>query len=366
MTELCVAQITPWDSKGGIVAYTERLVRSIKLQNTTVRVTRVDARDSKDPLHYARLVEDIPRDADIIHLQFEAGLFGEVGMSGTGAPAMFAQLKCDPRPVVTTLHEVHREHTHLNQVGNRILQIRDSILERLALWVSDAVVVHTREAKSVLEERHRNTHHIREILLPAEENKALLDPKSSKEKLGLSTPVILTFGWVEEKKRIQDVIRVLTSFEDTTYLVVGDPKTKQDEAFDRRLRKLAVDLGVSDRYKRIGYVSESDTIDKIFSAADAVVLPYQRVSVSIAVNDALAYRKPTVTSNLPAFAEIRDDYDCIQTYETPEDLASVLKTVLFDENERERLRHAADDYVEQVNWRQFGEQTVEIYEQLVN
>lgn len=104
-----------------------------------------------------------------------------------------------------------------------------------------------------------------------------------------------------------------------------------------------------------------DEVPVVLSAADVVVLPYERVSQSGVVNDALAYGRPVVTSSLPAFEELREEFECLLTYEGYSALFAALNMVLYNEMERARLQAAATTYINEINWEEFAARTQTLY-----
>ncbi|GAB3028878.1 glycosyltransferase [Natronobiforma cellulositropha] len=361
MADLTVALLTPWNVAGGIATYARRFVDALETRGVDVRPVGITDRDASSPLAFRDLPSQVPAETDLVHVQFEAGLFGHLGVRGVGAPAFFRALARGPHPVVTTLHEVHRTHDHRGPVGDRILRVRDTILERFTLAASAATVVHTREAAAVLRERHGTGHHIERYLHPVEVDATPRGREEAKAALGLNGEVFLTFGWVERKKRYEDVIRVLPSFPDATYLIAGGPRPGEGEAVLESVFDVASDLGVRDRVRALGYVDD-EAVPTVLSAADAVVLPYERVSQSGVVNDALAYRRPVVTTALPAFEELQTAYDCLRTYRTRAQLVGHLEATLSAPSPSPSLASAIDAYLEENSWGSFAERSVELYE----
>lgn len=363
MTDIHVALITPWQRQGGIATYSERFADALEESGVKVTPVPVESSNSGNPFEFVDLISKIPGSADVIHVQFEAGLFGKLGMSGVGAPAFLLALNRLNRPVVTTLHEVHGTHPHRGILGDYLLRTRDFVIERLALETSDATVVHTRHAQSILRDRHGDNHRIERMLHPADSDADLLPKEEAKKELDIEGPVILTFGFVEEKKRYQDVIRVLPDLPNATYVIAGGFRDGEGQDVADECRNLAAELGVENRIRFTGYV-DSEDVPVIFSAADVVVLPYERVSQSGVVNDALAYERPVVASSLPAFEELRDEFGCLLTYEDSSELESALDTAIYDTTERDRLQTAAAAYIDEIHWDSFAAKTRRLYDDL--
>ena len=358
-----VALVTPWERRGGIADYAARLTESLRAAGATVTPVDVRGSEAGDPRPLVSTLDAVPDDADVVHTQFEAGLFGRVGVSGVWAPAYFARLRRLPQPAVTTFHEVHRRHAHLPLPADLLVRGRDVVVERAGLWASDAAVVHTAAARETLRRRHGSTTPVERLLHPVETDASPLDPAVARDRLDVSEPVVVTFGWVEPKKRYDHVVEALPSLPDVTYLIAGEPRRDGDESYLETVLADAVAAGVDDRVRHLGYVSES-TLPALFSAADAVVLPYDRVSQSGAANVALAYGRPVVTTALPAFEELATEFGCLATYDAPSELQTVLQRVLSDGETRDRLETAAETYAETVTWERFAEQTLSVYDSI--
>lgn len=360
MTDIQVALVTPWQRHGGIATYAERFSEALESAGVDVTPVPIEDPETPNPLAFVSLLEEVPTDADLIHVQFEAGLFGRLGVQGVGAPAFFLALPRVDKPVVVTLHEVHARHGHRGTFGELVLRLRDFGIERLALRAANATVVHTTEARRVLEARHGSRRRVERMLHPADTNADSMPADEAKAELGVEGPVALTFGYVEEKKRYEDVIRALPTFSELTYLIAGGFREGEGEAVWKRCDALARDLGVEDRVNLLGYVDD-DEVPVVFSAADIVVLPYARVSQSGVVNEALAYRRPVLASSLPAFEELESEFGCLMTYDSEDTVAERIGTILTDGSVRNQLRDGAEAYIDEVNWDAFAERSCRLY-----
>ena len=363
MAEPHIALVTPWDRQGGIATYAERFASALESAGATVTPIPIEDTDAANPLGFVGLLDEITDDADIIHVQFEAGLFGSFGIQGIGAPAFFLALARVEIPVVITLHEVHEEHVHRGTIGDYILRARDTVIERLALQAADVTIVHTAEAQRVLNERHRGNWRIERLLHPAETTANPVPMAEAKAELDIEGPVVLTFGFIEEKKRYEDVINVLPEFPNLNYLIAGGFREGEGRTVWRRCQVLADRLEVSKRIRHLGYVAE-ESVPVVFSAADAVILPYERVSQSGVVNDALAYRRPIVASSLPAFEELQNEFGCLLTYEDQSELKKHLNMLFSDNGLAQNLRKQANEYVNAVSWNQFVSRSLELYDEI--
>jgi glycosyltransferase involved in cell wall biosynthesis len=122
----------------------------------------------------------------------------------------------------------------------------------------------------------------------------------------------------------------------------------------------AEQLGVADRVHHLGYVSDSE-VQTLFSAVDAVVLPYRRVSQSGTLNLALGYERPVLTTALEPFEELRAEFGCPATYQDTNELERKLATLLSDSEEQERLSERAAAYASELTWGRFAEKSLDVY-----
>lgn len=364
--DLHMALVTPWETDGGIANYSERLRDGLEAAGVTVSVVPIGHPETANPIRFNDTVDAVPRDADVVHVQYEAGVFGRFGVSGVCTPSFYVRLARRDQPVVTTLHEVHRSHPGRGEVGSAVVRGRDWVVERSVLAVSNTVVVHTDEAAEILRERHGDRGSIRKIRHPVDEPVASpLDRTTAREELGVDADVVLvTFGWVESKKRYADVVHALPKIEDATYLIAGEPRYESDEAVLDGVLALADNLGVRDRVRHVGYVAD-DELPALFGAADLAVVPYKQVTQSGAVNTALAYRCPVLATALPAFKELAADYECVLTYDDPDDITDHVRRAVREEV-RGWLRESAERYVNTETWAAFAMETASLYRTVVN
>lgn len=358
MPDLHVALVTPRETRGGIATYSEQFSMALRDEGATVTPVAIAAPETANPREFNAVLGAIPPDADVIHVQYEAGVFGSLGVTGVCAPFLFRRLARTGPPVATTIHEVHRRHDHRGALGDRLLRLRDQIIERRILGASDIVFVHTYEAAAVLADRHGESDAVVRLPHPANLDVDPVDTETAKARLDVEGFVVLIFGWVEAKKRYEDVIRVLPELPDATCVIAGEPRRDSDRDVLRSALDLAANLGVEERVEYLGYVNEEE-VPVVLSAADVVVLPYRRVGQSGVVNLALSHRRPVVTSSLPAFEELADEFGCIETYEDHGELVDLVRS-LKTGTDPERLDRI-DRYLEAVSWPSFAERTVQAY-----
>jgi glycosyltransferase involved in cell wall biosynthesis len=365
-TGLHVALVTPWETGGGIANYSKRLRDSLDAAGINVSIVPIRHPETANPFRFDNTVTAIPNDVDVVHVQYEAGVFGRFGVSGVCTPSFYVRLLRLDAPVVTTLHEVHRSYPGRGTIGTAAVKSRDWVVERITLAASDTVVVHTDEVLNVLRDRHGDGCRLRKLRHPVDDPVAPpLARDIARDQMDIDADtVLLTFGWVEPKKRYEDVVRALPDLDEVSYLIAGEPRYDSDKQVLENVFALANRLGVRDRVHHVGYVADED-LPALFGATDLTVVPYEQVTQSGAANTALAYHCPVLATALPAFEELAADYECVRTYDCPGDIAAAVRAATTADA-RERIRTSAKRYVDQETWTKFVDETAALYETAVN
>jgi len=164
-------------------------------------------------------------------------------------------------------------------------------------------------------------------------NPVFLDPLECKRKLGLSGKRLVTmFGFVGYPKGHDMAITAMKNTRmpaDVVLYVAGEGRVPADIEYELGLRRRVLDERLTGRIRFHGYVSDED-VPVVMCASDIVLLPYRHVVQSGAVNYPLAYRIPVLASDIGGFAEIANEYGCIETFrhEDQEDLEDKLLSLL--------------------------------------
>jgi len=100
------------------------------------------------------------------------------------------------------------------------------------------------------------------------------------------------------------------------------------------------------------------------NATDVMVFPYRDNRASDALARVLSYHLPTVTSDNEEFSAVADDWGCVRTVSTDDELVAALSEILENPAERERLQKNAKTYASEMNWDTVADRVVEIYKQV--
>jgi len=289
-----------------------------------------------DMRRYRRLAEQ----ADLIHYMW------------LPIPALDRRLLPPKRPRVYTMH------WRLPESGTRIARTLERLLAEM-----DAVVVHSERGAGRLESDFgvprsnlRVIPHGAFDYLTRQEDEVPL-PEELREVDG---PVILAFGLVRPYKGVDVLLEAFRGVEGAELWVVGMPRMPMDG-----LRELARQAPGTVRFVD-RFVTDPE-IPAFMRRADLVVLPYRNIEQSGVLYTALAFGKPLILSAVGGFPEIASQGAArLVPPEDPAALTDALRGLLADPAARGALgtaaaREAATTY----SWDRIGEQTVELYRELL-
>jgi glycosyltransferase involved in cell wall biosynthesis len=120
---------------------------------------------------------------------------------------------------------------------------------------------------------------------------------SLRSALNLSGKVLLSAGYLIERKGHHIAIEAMRDLADWTLVIVGEGEHEQ------RLKQLASDCGVISRVRFIGAVAQAELV-KYYNAADALVLASSREGMPNVVLEALACGTPVVATALWGTPEV--------------------------------------------------------------
>jgi glycosyltransferase involved in cell wall biosynthesis len=192
---------------------------------------------------------------------------------------------------------------------------------RVLYRYSDRFVAFSEMAKDFLNERGVQEEKIEtqvqvmpEELLPEPEDHNL-DEKNSGKKM------ILSLGYLEERKGVQDLIEAFKQIEDEDYrlVIAGTGPYKQE---------LEEKAEGDDRIEFVGYLSEQEKAN-YYDAADLFVLPTHHDPWGLVVNEALHYGTLVITTEAAGAKELIPDTDIIEKGDT-----RMLKEKLQDDRGR--------------------------------
>lgn len=171
-------------------------------------------------------------------------------------------------------------------------------------------------------------------------------------------PLIVTVAHLVARKRHADVLEALAELPGVRYLVIGDGPERA--ALERR----ASELGVAERVEFAGQLAPADALARSRSA-DCFVMASTEEAFGVAYIEAMAAGIPAIgCAGEPGPAEIAAAGGGIELVapRAPSELATCLRRLLGDGDERRRVGAAARATVErEFTWQRCGERTVAAY-----
>lgn len=235
------------------------------------------------------------RDVDVVHVQWKVADWNpRLG----GIPRLEVALRSMGRPTVFTLHDVYApENRWQRTISPEALGLR-----RLGLAAS-SVVVHSEEERRRLAGRVPDAKV--EVVPHFVETRATLpDRAASRTALGVVDKRVITLlGHVIKRRGHRLVIEALRELPDDVFaLFVGAPLRGREYMVDQ-FREYAIENGVEDRVRFMGFVPEAQ-LEQVLSATDVALAPYRSMSASGALATLISAGRPIVTSDLPQFREL--------------------------------------------------------------
>jgi len=177
--------------------------------------------------------------------------------------------------------------------------------------------------------------------------------------------VVLFVGRLTEHKGIQTLIEAAPLLpEDTAFVLVGPGE------FPRAWTRLMRQLGVEDRFLKVGKVPESE-LPAYYSACDLLVLPSvsRLEAFGLVLVEAMASGKPVVASDIPGVRDVLKDgvTGFLAEPFSAKDLAEKLNAILSnDELAAEMGRRARIHAREHYCWKVIGDIIERVYKDVIS
>ena len=195
------------------------------------------------------------------------------------------------------------------------------------------------------------------------------DRMTARAELGLDADarILLSAGRIERPKGLDVLIEALgemTVRDGVQLLIIGGDERSTAEL--ARLRRIAVDAGVSDLVRFVGSVPH-EQIGAYYNAADVVVMPSRYESFGLVAAEAMASGVPVVASRVGGLASTVADGNTgyLIPWRGPGPFAEKLDLLLEDEPLRRRLGETAAVAMRVYDWRSVASQLVSLYTDLV-
>jgi len=365
-SKLRVNLVTSWNIRCGVAAYSAFLANELK-KKADVRIVPLQSELSAFSPYFLILGFKASRFPSIVHVQFEYSLFPalRIGIKKTllsfGAFLFYIGLALGKSQVVTTFHEVRKV-----KAGGKSGYAYVNLLHRLIFRVSNLIVVHNSESK-ILMEKIYGVSKLKVIPHGLYEKPIFLDQNECKKQLGVSGKTTVTIpGFISPAKGHDLVVSILPQLDKNVNLIIaGGTRTDDGAKFLENLKELAQSRGCLARIKFTGYLPD---LTVVINATDIAVLPYKAITESGILRLLIAYRTPTVTSDLPAFKEVLQEYDCIKLFESnnKDKLLESICSLINNKKTRDYLREQCQKMWESNRWSVIARRHMETYLELIS
>jgi len=187
-------------------------------------------------------------------------------------------------------------------------------------------------------------------------------PQDLRERLQLGDdPIVLCVAQKRPYKNLGVLIRAMSELGDQsgTLVLPGAPTAHEAE-----LRSLAETLGVADRMRFLGWLSEAD-LDGLYRVATCFVLPSLIEGFGLPVLEAMARDVPVACSNRPALPEVVGEAAILFDPEDQSAVTAATRRLLTDDDLRARLVGLGRERVRLFPWERTAEATVASYRRAV-
>ncbi|MBW2219292.1 MAG: glycosyltransferase, partial [Deltaproteobacteria bacterium] len=289
---------------------------------------------------------------DIVHIQHEFGLYGE--LDGIAVLELIYRLKSTGTPVIATFHTVQEE-----------ADFRKGLILKTMCRELDGIIVHGQKHADILKTVF-DADPSKIFLVPHGAREMNLIPDASKQLNLERKKVLLLAGYFRPTKcfdMIVDIFPYIVEKVPDAWLVIsGKLRVLEFSSYRTMLFNKINNSIVKDRIEVFRGQFPQKTFDTVLSAADILVLPYTSGAQSGIMSHAMTFGKPVVTSNLPAFVEIIEKSKVGFYAKTDEEYVDRIVTLLTDTEVYENFSQNGLTYVKKyISWNIVAQQTLNIY-----
>lgn len=347
----------------GIATYTDYVIQGIRMVSPLVDI-KVVAEKGAAPVKRNKFevvpcwdrnenyVEPIIRnikDADIVHIQHEYGIYSLDGR----LPTLLKRLKAAGKRTIITIHCIRPR-----QISTK--GAKEELFVKKLAELADEVIVHLDAQKAILERLRIPSVKIHVITHGTALSNA--DKKVSRVRLQLPEKgkIITIFGFISPFKGLDLSLEVLKEIreevEDAYLFIAGGlppnaPKITMD--YVEMLKKRIEELGLADSVIFPNKFFPNEEIPYIFGASDVVLYPHYHEdrSASGSVHLAIGAKKPVIVFRVPKFEVVKNISD--ELLFLPGDVSGVARTAirLFKDKEFARyILEGTEQYRRMTSW----------------
>lgn len=186
-----------------------------------------------------------------------------------------------------------------------------------------------------------------------------------KEIMPVPEHFFLFAGVLKERKNVAGIIKAFALFarRNATHdlLIVG----KTGGAYTESLRRLAHALGVGQRVRFLGYVTDAQ-LSYLYDKAQALVFPSFIEGFGMPVLEAMHAGLPVITSDSGALAEVAGEAALLVDPMRPEDIAAAMSRMAGDATLRKELVKKGRIRAGQFSWQKAAREILEVIARLTH
>jgi glycosyltransferase involved in cell wall biosynthesis len=334
------------DTEKGISIYSKNLVAAMRGQNIDVDRQYFNQGDARSLFKNFKNFKNY----DIIHIQHEYNLLGNYGIPYF---LLFGVLKIfKNKKVIVTMHTVLSQNEKFEESRLKT-KLRKTLYKMQNRWMGitcSKVIVHAKSFKEILVEEYRIKEEKIVVLPHAIEDVKIIEKKDAKKKLNLKGNIFLLIGTMVPDHG-HDIIINQADKINGTVLVATNPSTVNDRNENKisDFLELNKDIVKKNNFKNVrfdlGKISDKRWWE-YFSAADIILLPYKGGIGSGIFADAMAAKRPVVSSNVKYFRNFSKDYGCLRLAKTERDFPSLIDNCMIAQNYKKMKKECERFFLE--------------------
>ncbi|MEA1937158.1 MAG: glycosyltransferase family 1 protein [Patescibacteria group bacterium] len=188
---------------------------------------------------------------------------------------------------------------------------------------------------------------------------------SLRKKYKITKPFIFYTGVWRNHKNLVGLIKafdlIVNKYKINYQLVLGG----KEDAYYPEVRQTWEKLNLGNQIIRMGFIDQKE-LPLLYNAADAFVIPSFREGFGLIGLEAMACGTPVVSSGRTSLPEILGEAAIYFNPDNYEEMAEKIAQVIQDENLKNNLIQKGLQQVEKYNWKKMAEETLEIYEEVMD
>ncbi|MBF0427387.1 MAG: glycosyltransferase family 4 protein [Magnetococcales bacterium] len=177
-----------------------------------------------------------------------------------------------------------------------------------------------------------------------------------RQRLGMTRTTFLSVGHLIERKGHELIIRALLGLPDVDLWIIGDGPMRDE------LQKLAVDLGVVDRVRLIGVISQ-EQLSHYYAASDGLILASSREGWANVLLEAMACGTRVAATNVWGAPEVicAPEAGVLIGERTPEAIAQAIRQLMQTPADPMATRR----YAEQFSWEATTQGQLQLFRRII-